>query len=66
MCEPEDNIYGIEFIRFKIRDLDTKETSFEIAKPLDKYFVFSFLRLLNVGVTVKFKIEENLSRVFCN
>ena len=33
LCEPEDNIYGIDFTRFKIRDLDTKATLFEIAKP---------------------------------
>ena len=33
LCSPEDNIYGIDFTRFKIRDLDTKETLFEIAKP---------------------------------
>ena len=33
LCAPEDNIYGIDFTRFKIRDLDTKETLFEISKP---------------------------------
>ena len=33
LCAPEDNIFGIDFTRFKIRDLDTKETLFEIAKP---------------------------------
>ena len=33
LCAPEDNIYGIDFSRFKIRDLNTKTTLFEIAKP---------------------------------
>lgn len=33
LCSPEDNVYGIDFTRFKIRDLDTKTTLFEIAKP---------------------------------
>lgn len=36
LCAPEDNVYGIDFTRFKIRDLDTKETLFEIAKPPSK------------------------------
>ena len=33
LCSPEDNVYGIDFTRFRIRDLDTKTTLFEIAKP---------------------------------
>ena len=33
LCAPEDNVYGIDFTRFKIRDLDSKSTLFEIAKP---------------------------------
>ena len=33
LCPPQANTYGIDFTRFKIRDLDTKETLFEIAKP---------------------------------
>jgi len=36
LCPPEANIYGIDFTRFKIRDLDTKTTLFEIAKPPSK------------------------------
>ena len=33
LCSPEDNVYGIDFTRFRIRDLDTRTTLFEIAKP---------------------------------
>uniref|UniRef100_A0A8C5WFW6 GMP phosphodiesterase delta subunit domain-containing protein n=1 Tax=Leptobrachium leishanense TaxID=445787 RepID=A0A8C5WFW6_9ANUR len=33
LCKPEDNIYGIDFTRFKIRDLDTSSILFEISKP---------------------------------
>ncbi|XP_029960188.1 protein unc-119 homolog B [Salarias fasciatus] len=33
LCRPEDNIYNIDFTRFKIRDLETGTVLFEIAKP---------------------------------
>lgn len=33
LCKPEDNIYNIDFVRFKIRDLETGTILFEIAKP---------------------------------
>lgn len=33
LCKPEDNIYGIDFTRFKIRDMETGTVLFEIAKP---------------------------------
>uniref|UniRef100_UPI0035901326 protein unc-119 homolog B-like n=1 Tax=Myxine glutinosa TaxID=7769 RepID=UPI0035901326 len=33
LCSPKDNIFGIEFTRFKIRDLDTGTVLFEITKP---------------------------------
>ncbi|KAK5622215.1 hypothetical protein CRENBAI_007823 [Crenichthys baileyi] len=33
LCKPEDNIYSIDFVRFKIRDLETDTVLFEIAKP---------------------------------
>uniref|UniRef100_A0A8C4D9U7 GMP phosphodiesterase delta subunit domain-containing protein n=1 Tax=Dicentrarchus labrax TaxID=13489 RepID=A0A8C4D9U7_DICLA len=33
LCKPEDNIYNIDFVRFKIRDLETSTVLFEIAKP---------------------------------
>ncbi|XP_034251982.1 protein unc-119 homolog [Thrips palmi] len=33
LCSPEANIFGIDFIRFQIRDLETGTVLFEIAKP---------------------------------
>ncbi|CAB1321817.1 unnamed protein product [Coregonus sp. 'balchen'] len=33
LCKPEDNVYNIDFTRFKIRDLETGTVLFEIAKP---------------------------------
>lgn len=33
LCPPEANIYGIDFTRFRLRDLDTQTVLFEVAKP---------------------------------
>ena len=33
LCDPDANIYNIDFTRFKIRDMDTATVLFEIAKP---------------------------------
>lgn len=33
LCAPDANVYNIDFVRFKIRDLDTGMVLFEIAKP---------------------------------
>jgi len=33
LCVPDANTYNIDFVRFKIRDLDTGMVLFEIAKP---------------------------------
>ncbi|BFZ18916.1 hypothetical protein BsWGS_21955 [Bradybaena similaris] len=33
LCPPEANIYGIDFIRFKLRDIDSNQVLFEVAKP---------------------------------
>lgn len=33
LCKPEDNIYDIEFILFKIRNPDDNMVLFEIKKP---------------------------------
>ena len=33
LCAPEANVYGIDFTRFKIRDMGTNATLFEISKP---------------------------------
>lgn len=33
LCPPEANVYGLDFTRFKIRDMSTGATLFEISKP---------------------------------
>ena len=33
LCSPKDNVFGIDFTRFKIRDMDSGTVLFEIAKP---------------------------------
>lgn len=33
LCSAEDNIFDIEFTRFKVRDMETGTVLFEIAKP---------------------------------
>lgn len=34
LCDPDANIYEIDFTRFKIRDLESGAVLFEIAKPI--------------------------------
>lgn len=36
LCSPEANIYNIDFVRFKLRDLESGAVLFEVAKP-DSY-----------------------------
>lgn len=36
LCAPEANVYEIEFVRFKLRDIDSGATLFEVFKP-DKF-----------------------------
>lgn len=33
LCSPDANIYDIDFTRFRIRDLESQNVLFEIAKP---------------------------------
>ena len=33
LCPPEANVYGIDFTRFKLRDMDSGSVIFEVAKP---------------------------------
>ena len=33
LCSPDANTFGIDFTRFKIRDMETNTVLFEIAKP---------------------------------
>uniref|UniRef100_A0A3Q4BBY0 GMP phosphodiesterase delta subunit domain-containing protein n=1 Tax=Mola mola TaxID=94237 RepID=A0A3Q4BBY0_MOLML len=67
LCKAEDNVYNIDFVRFKIRDLETSTVLFEIAKPplvlithagrfVRYQFTPAFLRLRTVGATVEFTV----------
>eukprot|EP00043_Microstomoeca_roanoka_P008523 m.82064 g.82064 ORF g.82064 m.82064 type:complete len:207 (-) comp14280_c1_seq1:2645-3265(-) len=38
LCKTTDNVYDIDFVAFKLRDLDHNVTLFEIAKPDDAPF----------------------------
>lgn len=33
LCSPDENVYNIDFTRFKIRDMETGTVLFEITKP---------------------------------
>lgn len=33
LCSPEANVYNLDFTRFKIRDMESGATLFEISKP---------------------------------
>lgn len=56
LCKPEDNIYSIDFTRFKIRDLETGTVLFEIAKPCvsGRPRCCHCHRIVGVGVVVAF------------
>ncbi|XP_029956582.1 protein unc-119 homolog B isoform X2 [Salarias fasciatus] len=74
LCTPSENIYNIDFTRFKIRDMETGTVLFEITKPPstgDKrdmdpnagrfvryQFTPAFLRLRQVGATVEFTVGD--------
>uniref|UniRef100_A0A3B5QFK1 Unc-119 lipid binding chaperone B n=1 Tax=Xiphophorus maculatus TaxID=8083 RepID=A0A3B5QFK1_XIPMA len=73
LCRPEDNIYSVDFTRFKIRDLETGTVLFEIAKPPNSesgdadssagrfvryQFTPAFLKLRTVGATVEFTVGD--------
>ena len=35
LCPKAANTFGIEFVRFKVRDMESQQVLFEIAKPED-------------------------------
>lgn len=45
LCAPDANVYNIDFIRFKIRDLDTGMVLFEIAKPSVILGIFILIKM---------------------
>ncbi|XP_061595691.1 protein unc-119 homolog B isoform X2 [Cololabis saira] len=74
LCGPDENIYTIDFTRFKIRDMETGTVLFEITKPpstgekrdmdpnagrfVRYQFTPAFLRLRQVGATVEFTVGD--------
>ncbi|XP_034538712.1 protein unc-119 homolog B isoform X2 [Notolabrus celidotus] len=74
LCSPDENIFNIDFTRFKIRDMETATVLFEITKPpstgerrdidpnagrfVRYQFTPAFLRLRQVGATVEFTVGE--------
>uniref|UniRef100_A0A3P9MGB2 Protein unc-119 homolog A n=1 Tax=Oryzias latipes TaxID=8090 RepID=A0A3P9MGB2_ORYLA len=73
LCSPDENIYNIDFTRFKIRDMETGTVLFEITKPpstekrdidpnagrfVRYQFTPAFLRLRQVGATVEFTVGD--------
>ncbi len=62
LCELDANVYGIDFIRFQVRDMNSNATLFEVRKSDDseaaetsrfvKYlFPPQFLELTTLGAT---------------
>lgn len=74
LCKPTANIYDIDFVEFKIRDLDHDRILFHVKKPPGVYrpvddnddtgrfvrydFSSDFLKLKNVGTTVNFAVGK--------
>lgn len=54
LVEPRDNVYKIEFTRFKIRDLDTDTVLFEIEKPPGEKPSYRILVFLEENRSQKF------------
>lgn len=57
LCKPEDNIYNIDFVRFKIRDLETNTVLFEIAKPPHSGTIFHCSLHCSISVWFHLKID---------
>ena len=57
LCEPEANAYGVDFTRFKIRDLASGATLFEISKPPGQIPVGSDPDDPNVGRFVRYQVR---------
>ena len=78
LCKPEDNIYDIEFILFKIRNPDDNQILFEIKKPeseigkkvpnptryVQYHFGPQFFKLKRIGTTLDFKVGEKPVKQF--
>ncbi|KAI6220079.1 hypothetical protein M3Y99_01619500 [Aphelenchoides fujianensis] len=60
LCRAEDNVYEIEFVRFKIRDMETNTTLFEINKPTGDFL--RCLWFLIDGLWLQRKNSRNRTR----
>jgi hypothetical protein len=78
LCRPEDNIYGIEFVYFKIRNATSNQVLFEIRKPeseigkkaaqpvrfVQYQFGPHFFKLATIGTTLEFKVGPQAVKKF--
>lgn len=74
LCKKSDNIYEIDFVKFKLRDIESNSTLFEVCKPdsleidltdgddssrfIRYNFAAEFLRLKKLGATVEFTVGK--------
>ncbi|KXJ27853.1 protein unc-119 homolog B [Exaiptasia diaphana] len=65
LCEPHANVYSIDFTRFKIRDMETGDVLFEIAKPdgFDGDEVIENEEDPNAGRFVRYKFTSDFLRL---
>ncbi|PWA23166.1 hypothetical protein CCH79_00002376 [Gambusia affinis] len=48
LCSPDENVFNIDFTRFKIRDMETSTVLFEITKPPSTGEIFFILKLVSI------------------
>lgn len=63
LCPVEANIYGLDFTRFKIRDMTTGATLFEIAKPPGQIISASDENDPNVGRFVRYQFTPEFLKL---
>lgn len=78
LCPLEANIYDIEFVYFKIRDVTDNQTLFEVRKPQEAigkpitekmrtiryHFGPGFFQLKHIGTTLEFKVGAKAVKNF--
>ncbi|XP_067634997.1 protein unc-119 homolog [Eurosta solidaginis] len=64
LCTVRDNIYDIDFTRFKIRDLDSGAILFEIAKPSNRFSPSVEDKLIEAvdGMSIEDLVDANAGR----
>lgn len=73
LCDPKDNVFNIKFLEFKVRDLDSGYTLFEVAdeegsedgttnpdnsRTIKYHLGPEFLELKNIGTALTFSVGE--------